>query len=63
MSKEDLLKWLEDKIGGCTKEYQNAVQVSDDKKVDKEADKMIILLEIKQQVEELEEYFPCTAAL
>ena len=60
MYKKDLLEWLDKKIVECTREYQNAIQVSDDKKVDKEGDKMIILLEVKQQVEDLIELLPCT---
>ena len=62
MSKADLLEWLESEICNCTKEYQNALQVSDDKKVDAEGDKMIILLEVKSQAEKLTETCPCTAS-
>lgn len=61
MYKKDLLEWLEKEIKECTKEYQNAIQVSDDKKVDREGDKMVILLEVKQQAESLIELPPCVA--
>lgn len=61
MYKKDLLEWLEKEIKGCTKEYQNAIQVADDIKVDREGDKMVILLEVKQQIEKLIELTPCTA--
>ena len=62
MYKRELLGWLEEKICECTKEYQNAIQIADDIKVDREGDKMVILLEVKQQVEKLIELTPCTAS-
>ena len=62
MYKRDLMKWADKKIATCTREYQNAVQVADDERVDKEGDKMVMLLEFKEQVEKLEEMHPCTAS-
>ena len=62
MYKKDLVKWVDKKIAICTREYQNAVQVLDNGKVDKEGDRMVTLLEFKEQVEKLEEMHPCIAS-
>ena len=62
MYKKDLVRWVDKKIATCTREYQNAVQVTDNEKVDKEGDKMILLLEFKEQVEGLSECTPAVAS-
>ena len=61
MYKEDLQKWLKKEIDTCTGEYVRATKNSDDEGINREADKMIILLSVRKEVDKLIECIPCTA--